>query len=51
MIEGYAATGQMQAKWAAWRRKEGLEDISEANLDDQMRCVASVLDPVFGLGD
>lgn len=50
VVEGYAATGEMQTKWAAWRRKEGLEDISEANLDDQMRRVASVLDPVFRLG-
>jgi hypothetical protein len=37
----------MQVKWAAWRRKEGVEDISEANLDDQMSRVSAVLDPVF----
>ena len=45
VVVGYGALGQ--AKWAAWRRKEGLEDISEAKLDDQMAEVAAVLDPVF----
>ncbi len=50
VVAGYAATGDMQAKWAAWRRKEGVEDISEADLDDQMRRVAAVLDPVFSRG-
>jgi hypothetical protein len=44
-VVGYGALGQ--AKWAAWRRKEGLEDISEADLDDQMVKVSAVLDPVF----
>lgn len=34
-------------KWAAWRRKEGVEAISEADLDDQMARVASTLDPIF----
>ncbi|MCL2544026.1 MAG: nucleotidyl transferase AbiEii/AbiGii toxin family protein [Nocardioidaceae bacterium] len=47
VVAGYADTGDMQAKWSAWRRKEGVEDISEANLDDQMSRVAEVLDPVF----
>jgi hypothetical protein len=45
VVVGYGALGQ--AKWAAWRRKESLEDISEAKLDDQMAEVAAVLDPVF----
>lgn len=36
-----------QAKWAAWRRKEQLEDSCEELLDDQMRLVAEVVDPVF----
>ena len=44
-VAGYGAVAQ--AKWAAWRRKEGVEDISEADLDDQMVRVAAVLDPVF----
>lgn len=30
--------------------QEGVEEISEANLDDQMRRVAAVLDPVFSRG-
>lgn len=47
VVAGYAGTGDMQAKWSAWRRKEGVEDISEPKLDDQMRRVAEVLDPVF----
>jgi hypothetical protein len=46
-IAGYGEIGQ--DKWAAWRRKEGLEGISEEKLDNQMALVAAVLDPVFGL--
>jgi len=45
VIAGYGDIGQ--GKWAAWRRKEGLGEISEENLDDQMALVAAVLDPVF----
>lgn len=45
VIENYGAIAQ--AKWAAWRRKENVEDISEENLDDQLALVAAVLDPVF----
>jgi hypothetical protein len=48
LIEGYGAVGQ--TKWKAWRRKEGVEDISEASLDDQMAKVAKVIDPVFSHG-
>lgn len=44
----YGAIGQ--AKWAAWRRKEHLEEISEAKLDDQIAKVVAVLDPVFSKG-
>jgi len=47
-VKGYADIGQ--AKWAAWRRKEGIEDISEENLDDQMAKVIAILDPVFAAG-
>jgi hypothetical protein len=46
-VAGYGEIGQ--DKWAAWRRKEGLEGISEEKLDNQMALVAAVLDPVFGL--
>lgn len=45
VIAGYGDIGQ--GKWAAWRRKEGFQEISEENLDDQMGLVAAVLDPVF----
>lgn len=48
LMVGYGAVGQ--AKWAAWRRKQGLEQMCEANLDDQIARVAEVLDPVFGAG-
>lgn len=47
VLEGYGSVGQ--AKWAAWRRKQGLTDLCEANLDDQMLRVAAILDPVFTL--
>ena len=39
-----------QAKWAAWRRKEGLEAVCAELLDDQVEQVAAVLDPVFTVG-
>lgn len=45
VVEGYGSIGQ--AKWAAWRRKQGLAGVCEANLDDQMLRVAAILDPVF----
>lgn len=45
---GYGQVGQ--AKWAAWRRKEGLQAMCEERLDDQVSLVASHLDPVFVLG-
>ena len=46
VIDGYGAVGQ--AKWAAWRRAQKVEEVSEEDLDEQMAHVASVLDPVFG---
>ncbi len=48
-VIGYGQIGQ--AKWAAWRRKERLEAVCEADLDEQMALVASYLDPVFTHGD
>lgn len=48
VLAGYGAVGQQ--KWAAWRRKEHAEEISETDLDDQMAKVADVLDPVFERG-
>ena len=47
-VAGYGAIAQ--AKWAAWRRKEGLEDMCESDLDDQMCEVIAILDPVFQAG-
>ncbi len=47
-VAGYSAISQ--AKWAAWRRKEALEDICEPDLDDQMLEVVAILDPVFSRG-
>lgn len=48
-VVGYGQVGQ--AKWAAWRRKERLKAVCEADLDEQMALVASYLDPVFSHGD
>ncbi|MBB2890972.1 nucleotidyl transferase AbiEii/AbiGii toxin family protein [Flexivirga oryzae] len=48
-VVGYGQVGQ--TKWAAWRRKERLEAVCEADLDEQMALVASYLDPVFRPGD
>lgn len=45
VIAGYGEVSQ--EKWAAWRRSEQLEAVSEALLDDQMAKVAAILDPVF----
>lgn len=47
-VEGYGAV--MQAKWAAWRRKNQMEDVSAQELDVQMRMVSAVVDPVFTHG-
>lgn len=44
-VVGYGQIGH--AKWAAWRRKEGLESTCAADLDEQMAMVACYLDPVF----
>lgn len=45
VITGYEAIAQ--AKWAAWRRKEGLALKTEEKLDEQMLRVAAILDPAF----
>lgn len=47
-LEGYADLGQ--AKWAAWRRREGLQGACEESLEEQVALVASYLDPVFARG-
>lgn len=48
-VAGYGRVGQ--AKWAAWRRKEQLQAVSEEELDDQIALVASLLDPIFAKQD
>ncbi|TCP57470.1 nucleotidyltransferase AbiEii toxin of type IV toxin-antitoxin system [Tamaricihabitans halophyticus] len=48
-VVGYGQIGQ--AKWTAWRRKERLEPVCDADLDQQMALVAYYLDPVFSRGD
>ncbi len=47
-LQGYGALAQ--PKWAAWRRKQQLEEVCEAELDDQFARVAEILDPVFAHG-
>jgi hypothetical protein len=44
-VEGYGAIGQQ--KWANWRRRMKVEDICEAQLDDQMKLIAELLGPIF----
>lgn len=48
-VVGYGQIGQ--AKWAAWRRKERLEEVCEPDLDEQVALVASYLDPAFSRGN
>jgi hypothetical protein len=45
VVDGYGAASQ--AKWAAWRRKNGAQDLCEELLDDQMRLIAHVLNPML----
>ncbi|GAA4892078.1 hypothetical protein GCM10025789_06310 [Tessaracoccus lubricantis] len=45
-LERYGTIGQV--KWAAWRRKQRLEAVPEALLDDQVALIAALLDPIFG---
>lgn len=48
LLAGYGALAQ--PKWAAWRRKERLEEMCAERLDDQVAQVAALLDPVFSIG-
>ncbi|MGO1412614.1 MAG: nucleotidyl transferase AbiEii/AbiGii toxin family protein [Microbacterium sp.] len=48
VLGGYGALNQ--PKWAAWRKRERLEDVCEKSLDDQIARVASILDPIFEQG-
>lgn len=44
-LQGYGALAQ--DKWAAWRRKQQLEEACEADLDEQVARVGEILDTVF----
>lgn len=46
-LEGYGGIGQ--SRWAAWRRKESLEAVCKALLDDQVTLIARFIDPIFGV--
>jgi hypothetical protein len=46
-VDGYGAASGMQAKWDAWRRREGLQDQTEADLDDQLADIVAFLDPIY----
>lgn len=48
LLVGYSEAAQ--PKWAAWRRKERLEEVCDASLDEQVAAVAALLDPVFEAG-
>lgn len=48
ILAGYGSISQ--PKWAAWRRKEGLEHICDRSLDAQIAATVAVLDPVFARG-
>lgn len=45
LLSGYGEVGQ--AKWAAWRSRQKVEELCEANLDDQVARVLVFIDPVF----
>lgn len=47
VVTGYGALSQR--KWAAWRLKAGVQDLCAADLDEQMRLVAQILDPIFAV--
>lgn len=48
LLVGYGDVAQ--PKWAAWRRKERLEEVCAASLDEQVASVAALLDPIFTAG-
>ncbi|MFF2842540.1 nucleotidyl transferase AbiEii/AbiGii toxin family protein [Paenarthrobacter sp. NPDC057981] len=44
-LNGYGQIGQ--AKWAAWRAKNRVEDLCAKDLDDQVERVLGFMDPIF----
>lgn len=45
LLVGYGALAQR--KWEAWRTKAGVSALCEESLDDQLRLVCEIMDPVF----
>lgn len=45
LLVGYGTLAQR--KWEAWRKKAGVAGLCEESLDDQMRLVCAIVDPVF----
>ncbi|MCI7550934.1 MAG: nucleotidyl transferase AbiEii/AbiGii toxin family protein [Actinomycetaceae bacterium] len=45
LLSGYGYIAQR--KWAAWRRKEHLEEGAAELLDDQIAMVSAIIDPIF----
>ena len=45
VVAGYGDLSQ--AKWAAWRRKSRMQETCEEQLDDQMKLIADILNPIF----
>ncbi|MGJ7441724.1 nucleotidyl transferase AbiEii/AbiGii toxin family protein [Aquipuribacter sp. MA13-6] len=45
LLVGYGALGQR--KWEAWRTKAGVSALCEDSLDDQLRLVCEIMDPVL----
>lgn len=46
LLVGYGQDGR-QARWAAWRGKQRVEDLCEKDLDDQVERVLRFIEPVF----
>ncbi len=43
--DGWAEVGQ--AKWSAWRSRQGIEAITLADFGEQLQVVTDFIDPVF----
>ena len=46
LLVGYGQEGR-QARWAAWRGRQKVEDLCEKDLDDQVERVLTFIEPVF----
>lgn len=45
LMDGYGDV--YQSRWAAWRKKESMEEKTETDLDNQLARIATVIDPVL----